>query len=113
MITSRVRTLRGCRMNSSSRLYSVVVSSMRRSPRPGLAGVDVELEVREPEHLAGWRGPPPEQRVHARQQLLEVERLDEVVVGAGLEALHAVLDLVTGGEHEDRDVVARLPAVDA
>src|SRR6185436_10108965 len=37
---------------------------------------------------------------HARQQLLERERLDQIVVGAGVQALHAVLDAVARGQHE-------------
>jgi hypothetical protein len=54
------------------------------------------------------------------QQLAEVERLGEVVVGAGVEAGDAVLDGVAGGQHQDRrqhpggtEPVAGLEAVDA
>ena len=36
-----------------------------------------------------------------RDELLEVERLDEVVVGARPEARDPVFDLVTGGQHDD------------
>ena len=38
------------------------------------------------------------------EQLLQVERLDEVVVGAGVEALDAGVDRVARGEHQDRHV---------
>ena len=34
-----------------------------------------------------------QQRAHAREQLAQRERLDEVVVGAGVEAGDAVVDL--------------------
>ena len=37
-------------------------------------------------------------------QLGRVERLDEVVVGAGLETADLLLHLALGGEHDDRDV---------
>ena len=47
-----------------------------------------------------------QQRAQPGQQLLEGERLDQVVVGAGVEAGHAVGDRVAGGEHQDRHVVA-------
>ena len=47
------------------------------------------------------------------KQLLELERLDHVVVGAGVEAEHALGHLVARGEHEDghgRAAAADLPA---
>ena len=47
-----------------------------------------------------------QQRVQPRGHLFERERLDDVVVGAGLQAAHAVVDLVARGEDADRDVVA-------
>src|SRR5207302_546638 len=43
-----------------------------------------------------------DQRVHARQQLRQIERLGEVVVGAALEALHPRLQLVARREQEHR-----------
>ena len=49
-----------------------------------------------------------QQRAQAGEQLLALERLDEVVVGAGVEALDAGLDRVARGEHEDRHVVGDL-----
>jgi hypothetical protein len=47
----------------------------------------------------------PQQRLHARQQLGEGEGLDQVVVRALLQALHAVLDLVARGEHQHGHVL--------
>ena len=52
------------------------------------------------------RGPPPQQRAQPCEQLLALERLDEVVVGAGVEADDAVVERVARGEHEDAHVVA-------
>ena len=85
----------------------------------------VELAARERELAAGARGDvaprvdddvprhvrarplpaaPPQQRLQPRGQLGDRERLDEVVVGARLQARHAVLDLVARGQHADGDV---------
>ena len=61
------------------------------------------------ERLAGVLGPAAQQGPQAGQQLGEGERLDQVVVGPGVEALHPVLDGVPGGEHEDGGVVAGGP----
>ena len=47
-----------------------------------------------------------QQRAQPRAELLERERLDEVVVGAGVEPLHAVRDRVARGEHQHRRAVA-------
>src|SRR5262249_28391631 len=41
-----------------------------------------------------------------RQQLLELERLDEVIVGSQVQALDTVLELVLGSQHEDGEVRA-------
>jgi hypothetical protein len=74
-----------------------------------LPGGQVERELAEPQHAplaletAAQEGPQP------GQQLLQRERLDEVVVGAGIESLHPVIDAVTRRQHEDRGVVAGLP----
>ena len=51
------------------------------------------------------RRPAAQQRPQPRQQLLALERLDQVVVGAGVEALDPGLDRVARGQHQDRDVV--------
>ncbi len=45
-----------------------------------------------------------EQALDPGQQLGRVERLDQVVVGAGAQAADLLLDLALGGEHDDRDV---------
>ena len=55
----------------------------------------------------------PQERAQAREQLVERERLRQVVVGACVEAGDAVGHFATRGEHEDRDRVlggAELPA---
>jgi hypothetical protein len=49
---------------------------------------------------------PPQQRPQPGEQLLEGERLDEVVVGTGVEPFDPVGGAGAGGEHEDRHPVA-------
>ena len=53
---------------------------------------------------AAQQGPDP------GQQLLALEGLDEVVVGAAVEAGHPVLGLGAGGQHQDRDVAVAAQA---
>ena len=45
-----------------------------------------------------------QQRPDPRQQLLALEGLDQVVVGAAVEAADPVLGLGSGGQHQDRHV---------
>ena len=67
--------------------------------------VGVELQVADGERRLAARRPAAQQRAQPRQQLLALERLDQVVVGAGVEPLDPRLDRVARGQHEDRDVV--------
>jgi hypothetical protein len=48
---------------------------------------------------------------HLRQQLLEHERLGQVIVGPRVEGAHLVARVVVGSEHQDRKVGA--PETDA
>ena len=58
--------------------------------------------------VAGAPGAARRGRARAvARELLERERLDEVVVGAGIEPGHAVADRVARGEHQDRDARSR------
>ena len=66
-------------------------------PRAG-----VQLEVADPEHrLADLLGPPAE-RLDPRQQLLEGERLGDVVVGARAEGMDLEVDRVLRREDQNR-----------
>ena len=59
------------------------------------------------------RRAPAQQRPDPGQQLLALEGLDQVVVGAAVEAVDAVLGLGAGGQHQDRHVaVGAQPAAD-
>jgi hypothetical protein len=62
----------------------------------------VEHEVADAQLGAAVGRPAAHERAQPGQQLAEVERLDQVVVGAGVQPLDAVLDRIAGGEHEDR-----------
>ena len=50
----------------------------------------------------GVAGGAAQQRADARQHLFEMERLGDVVVGAGVEALHLVAPAVARGQHQHR-----------
>src|SRR4051812_36871968 len=69
-----------------------------------LAGVGIEDEVAYLHRGGATRGTAPQQRPDPRQQLLALERLDQVIVGAAVEAGDAVLGLGAGGQHQDRHV---------
>ena len=98
---------------------SRVVRSISRSPRQtgasrGRAG------GRRREDDGPGTAVAAREHVDAREQLLERVRLDEVVVGAAVEAGDPVAHRVAGGEHEDRrpdlglaQAPARLDAIDA
>ena len=47
----------------------------------------------------------PQQRLHARQQLGERERLGQVIVAAGLQPLHAIVDGVARAEDQHRHLL--------
>ena len=64
------------------------------------AAIDDEVADRE-RRVNGQRA-APQQRAHARRELVLDERLDEVVVGAGIEPAHAVFDGVARGEEQHR-----------
>jgi len=70
-----------------------------------LVRVDVQGEIPDAQwgRAAGWTA--PQQRPHARKQLLAARGLSEVVVGARVESLDAGLQGVSRCENQDRHVV--------
>ena len=67
----------------------------------------VELELAERERIGiALAIRAAHERAQARLQLAHVERLDEVVVGARVEAVDAVGDGVARREHQDRHAIA-------
>ena len=102
------------RTSSSSRSNSVLVSSISRSPAPA-AAERRRARGRPPGLVAPRRSTLVRRRSarEARQQLVERERLHQVVVGAGVEARHPVGDLGARREHEDGDPHPRGPETPA
>ena len=72
-----------------------------------LVGVRVQGEVADDEGRRAARWAAAQQRAQAGEQLLALEGLDEVVVGAGVEPRDAGVHGVARGQHEDRDVAVR------
>ncbi len=75
-----------------------------------LVGDRVQAEVGDdqPAVLGGPAG-PAQDGADPGDELLQAERLGDVVVRAGGEALHLVADTVLGGEEEHRQVVTGVP----
>ena len=66
------------------------------------AGARIEPHRAAVEFALGVAGRAAQQRAHARQHLLEMERLGDIIVGAGVEALHLVAPAVARGQHQHR-----------
>ena len=80
-----------------------------RTVRVTLHRVAVESDVQEFENATRFRAivaAPPEGS-DARQQLVESERLHEVVVGTRVESLDPIADGSAGGQHQHGDLIAR------
>ena len=97
--------MRSLRIRYSSSSNSRWVSSIGAVAAHDLVRVRVQRQVGDDERRAAARRAAAQERAQPGEQLLALERLDEVVVGAGVEALDARLDRVARGEHEDRHVV--------
>ncbi len=72
------------------------------SVHPHLARAAVDLEPAEAQQRIGRRCAAPQHGAQAGQQFARVERLGQVVVGAQLQADHAVGGIAPRGEHDDR-----------
>ena len=73
------------------------------------AGAGVEPHRPAGEFALGVAGRAAQQRAHARQHFFEMKRLGDIVVGAGIEALHLVAPAVARGEDEHRHGAAGAP----
>ena len=98
--SSRETTARALSSISSSRSASRGVSPRRR---PSRRAVPDSRRAEVGERGLPARLGPRTQRAHAGGQLLAGERLDEVVVGAGVEPRDAVIDAVARRQQQDRD----------
>ena len=83
-----------------------VSSTARRPRRTSCAAGSSSTSAKR--RISPWprAGGAPQQRAQPREQLLERERLDQVVVGAGVEPADAVGHRVARGEDEHRRAVA-------
>ena len=85
------------------------VRSIRRSPRrTSCAPTSRMRSAKRSTSVAVGHQAAAQQRAQPGDQLVEGERLDEVVVSARLEARHPVRHRVARGEHQDRGPVALL-----
>ncbi len=79
----------------------------RRDPLLDFPGdLEVPGQTGERRQVAG-RLRPSDDRSDPGNQLVDVERLGDVVVGAQLESPHSILGEATGGEQDDRYVAGR------
>jgi len=67
-----------------------------------IAGARVDMNVAQFNLRARFAGRASDERAQPREQFRQIERFDEIVVGAGVQAAHAILVGVARGEHEDR-----------
>ena len=67
----------------------------------------IETDGADGEHGRSPPGGPAQERAHAGRKLLHGERLGEVVVGPGVDALDALRPGAAGGQDQHREVALR------
>ena len=67
-----------------------------------LARDEIHVEIAHPETQRLGRAPAPQQRAHPRQQLFECKRLDQVIVGAAVEAGDSIFERISRGQQQNR-----------
>ncbi len=72
-------------------------------PAPRVVAPGVELEIRDPKDLRR-RLAPAKHRAQMRGQDLEAERLDEVVIGPGVQPDDLIARRILGGQHQDPEI---------
>ena len=77
---------------------------------PHFQGIQVVLEIADVEDARLRATTAAGQRVQAHVHFLQRERLDQVVVGAGIETGQLVVQRVARGQHQHRGLLARLVA---
>jgi hypothetical protein len=101
-IMARENTRFGEESRYSSSAYSFAVSSMLWPQRRTWRVRRFKFEVREQNHVRAFHGSTPQQRFDSHHQLCKIERLAQVIIGAGFEVPHLVLGRVASREHENR-----------
>ncbi|MNZ72442.1 hypothetical protein D3C78_908210 [compost metagenome] len=85
----------------------------RRTVDGRLGGFGVEPDRAADEFGGGMAGGAADERAHTGENLFDMERLGDVVIGAGVDARHLVAPAVAGGEDENRHGLAgRTPFFD-
>jgi hypothetical protein len=69
----------------------------------GLARAGIQGQVGKAQDLRAGGLRPPQQSADARQQLVQVEGLHHIVIGAHIQTLNAVTDGIFGGQDQDRN----------
>ena len=80
------------------------VDQLARQARLATAGVEAQRAMLD--HVHATAGDPAQQGVQARGQFAQVERLEQVIVGTGLQAIDTIGDGIAGGEHQYRQGLA-------
>jgi hypothetical protein len=97
--------IRDGRREPHQRLEDAQLGRGQRRPAAGerdLAGGRVALQVADHQPGRQHVRRPALQRTQPREQLVEDERLDQVVVGAGVQAGHPVLRRAFAADHQHR-----------
>ena len=105
----RLSTWLGCSAKATTSAYSWAVSSIARPSarhrvRDRIDRERAELDVRRVAARA-----PAHDRPQPRREFRQLERLDEVVVRAGVEAAHAVRQAIARGQDQHGRRLGRLP----
>lgn len=70
------------------------------------AARQVQREAAVVDAIGAMAGRAPYQRLQPRGQFIQIERLEDVVVGAGAQRRDALRNCRPGGQHQDRQVLA-------
>ena len=105
---SRDRMAPGRSSSACSSANSRAVSDLAHAVDDHVAGGEVELQRGGADHRMRGAVAAPHDGAHARQQFAQLEGLQQVVVGAEVERLDAVVEPVARGEHQHGRGVAAL-----
>ena len=97
------------RTRNSRSVNSFEVSSISRPGAPRAPPEKIELQIPDLQCRGRLRAClAAQQRLHAREQLDERERLGEIVIAARAQAAHAIIHIAERREHEHRRLAALL-----